>query len=133
MAFYSRWLSHLNGDIIAEDNMSNVGGLMGPVENQAMLWTEDQLAKPRPELARYLGQGMRPICRLIARRGRRQRILKDHSDMVDYHNILSEQKWYRRSMPEAIEDFSAVGDYHKILIGGTEIPCSGLPKVLEQA
>ena len=80
-----------------------------------MLWTEDQLAKPRPELARYLGQGMRPMCRLITRRGRRQRIFKDHSGMVDYHNILSEQKWYRRSMPEAIEDYSAMGDYHKIL------------------
>ena len=58
---------------------------------------------------------MRPVCRLIARRGLRQRIFKDHSGTVDYHNILSEQKWYRRSMPKSIEDSSAMCDYHKIL------------------
>lgn len=115
MTFYSRWLSHLKGDTIAEAYMSNVGLWMGPAEEQAMLWTEDQLAKPRPELARYLEQGMRPICRLIARRGRRQKILKDHSGMVDYQNLLSEQQWYRRSMPERIENSSAMGDYRKVL------------------
>ncbi len=115
MALFSRWLSHLKGDTILKEGSSNVEGFMGPVEKQAKLWTEDQLARPPSELARFLGHGMMPICRLIARRGRRQLKLKDFTDMVDYDNLLSEHVWFRRSMQGITEDSSAMIDYHKIL------------------
>ena len=114
MTLYSQWLSHLKGDPILKEDPSNFEGFMGPAEKQAKLWTEDQLAKPWPELARFAGQGMKPICRMIARRGRCQRKLKDNSGMVDYHNLLSEHKWYRRPMQDITEDSSAMVEYHKI-------------------
>ena len=117
MTLYSQWLSHLKGDTILKEDTSNVEGCIGPVEEQAKLWTEDQLAKPWPELARLAGQGMKPICRMIARRGRSQSKLnlKDNSGMVDYRKLLSEHKWYRCPMQDITESSSAMVDYHKIL------------------